>query len=238
MSAGSKYPPGVSIITCTNRPSFMENLFKNYKRQRHARKELIIVVNKDKASLLPYQQLAKKDKSIQVYRLPERHSLGSCLNFAVSRTKYDYIAKFDDDDYYAPYYVKDGLQAFQKSNADIVGKKSHYMYLSGSKTVLLRFPGCEYRYETPLPGATLMVKRHVFSKVRFPDQSIGEDDDFCKLSKKQGYKVYSAGKHNFIAIRRKDTSSHTWTISDKTLIAHHRIVPNVKDYKRFVRKKP
>lgn len=46
--------------------------------------------------------MAKKLRNIHVYRAPQHHSLGACLNHAVKKAKYSYIAKFDDDDYYAP----------------------------------------------------------------------------------------------------------------------------------------
>ncbi|WP_189032196.1 glycosyltransferase [Paenibacillus albidus] len=229
---------GVSIITCTNRHSYLMNLFNNYTRQNYPKKELVIIVNNDKISLAPYQRLAKKHKHVQVLRLPEHLSLGACLNYAVKKTKYSFIAKFDDDDYYAPYYLTDSLRALHKSKADIIGKRAHYMYLRGSRTLILRFPHDENRTVTKLPGATLFMKRDVFNKVQFPNQNVGEDDLFCIRSKRKGYKVYSAGKYNFVAIRRKNSSAHTWIISDKELIAHHRTIPNVKNYKKFVGRKP
>lgn len=230
--------PGVSIITCTNRHSFIHNLFQNYLRQKHRNKELIIIINNDKIPMKPYKQLARRYRNVHVYRFPERSPLGACLNYAVTRTKYRYIAKFDDDDYYAPYYLADCLQAFRRTNADIIGKRSHYMYLRGSKTLILRFPGSENRPVTRLPGATLVIKRRVLNNVRFPNQNTGEDDLFCIRSKRKGYKIYSAGRYNFAAIRRKNSAGHTWKISDKELLAHHRIIPNVKNFKRFVRRKP
>ncbi|WP_410512836.1 glycosyltransferase [Paenibacillus sp. BR2-3] len=229
---------GVSIITCTNRQSYLSNLFQNYSRQRYAKKELIIIVNNNKIPLLPYQNLAKKYKNIKIFRKPEHHSLGACLNYAVKKTQYSYIAKFDDDDYYAPYYLTDSLQTFKRTNADIIGKRAHYMYLRGSKTLILRFPQDENRFVTQLPGATLIIKRNVFNHVGFPNQSVGEDDLFCMRSKKKGYKVYSAGKHNFVAIRRKNSLKHTWIISDNKLITNHKVVPNIKNYRKFAQRSP
>lgn len=229
---------GVSIITCTNRQSYINNLFNNYARQRHSNKELIIIINSNEIPLSLYQRLAKKHRNVQVFRLPEKFSLGACLNYAVKKTKYNYIAKFDDDDYYAPYYLTDSLQAFKRTNADIIGKRAHYMYLRGSKTLILRFPNDEKRYVSILPGATLVIKRNVFSKVQFPNQNIGEDDGFCLLSKNKGYKIYSAEKDNFVAIRRKNSSKHTWIISDRELLDHHRKIPNVPNFRRFVGRKP
>lgn len=241
MEAGSRNSTkqqGVSIITCTNRLSYLRNLLHNYSRQYHPKKELIIIVNDNKIPLTPYKRLAKNLRNIQVFRVAGHHSLGACLNYAVKKTKYSYIAKFDDDDYYAPYYLTESLQAFHKTNADILGKRAHYMYLRGSKTLILRFPHDENRPVTKLPGATLVIKRDVLNKVQFPNRNVGEDDLFCIRSKRKGYKVYSAGKYNFVAIRRKNSSNHTWIISDKELLAHHRKIPYVQNYKRFIQRKP
>jgi len=228
--------PGISVITCTNRKDELTNLFNNYRRQRYPKKELIIVVNHDKIKLGPYHQLANQYKHIKVYRLPERMTLGKCLNFAVKQTKYSYIAKFDDDDYYAPFYLADSLQAFNQSNADIVGKRAHFLYLQGSKMLILRFHTDENRFVSILPGATLVFKRKVFQKVQFPDQSMGEDDQFCIDSKAKGFKIFSGGKNNFIVMRRKNSQNHTWIINDKILLEQNIKFPHVRDFKKFVEK--
>ncbi|ACX64890.1 glycosyltransferase [Paenibacillus sp. Y412MC10] len=227
---------GVSIITCTNRPNYIKNLFHNFARQSHAKKELIIVVNDSTIALSPYQQIANKHRNIQIYRMPEHVTLGACLNYAVSKTKYGIVAKFDDDDYYAPHYLSDSLKSLRRSNADIIGKRAHYMYLQGSKTLILRFPNDETRTVTMLPGATLIFKKNVFNKVRFPNQNVGEDDLFCTRSKSKGFKVYSGNKYHFTAVRRKNSSGHTWIISDQELMAKHPKVPNVRDFKKFVQR--
>lgn len=229
---------GVSVITCTNRHRYIKNLLGNFSRQRHSAKELIIIVNSNHIPLAPYKDLARRLGNVRVFRMPEHHSLGACLNYAAKKAKYRYIAKFDDDDYYSPYYLTESLQTFRRSKADVVGKRAHYMYLRGSGRLILRFPNDEHRTVSRLPGATLVIKRDVLSRVPFPDRNVGEDDLFCLRSKQKGYKVYSAGRHNFVAIRRKNSSGHTWIISDRELIAHHRTVPRVKDYKRFVQRKP
>lgn len=232
------HPSGVSVITCTNRYSFLRNLFRNFNRQRHPRKELIVIVNGDKIPLAPYLQAAGTRRNIRIYRMPEHYTLGACLNDAVRRTKYRYIAKFDDDDYYAPYYLTECLQTFRRTKADIIGKRSHYMYLQGSKTLILRFAGDEYRPVSKLPGATLVFKRDVFKDIRFPDRNVGEDDLFCIRGRRNGYRVYSGGRYNFAAVRRKNSQGHTWIIPDGELIARHRKIPHVRQYRSFVQRAP
>ncbi|VTR52920.1 Glycosyl transferase family 2 [Actinobacillus pleuropneumoniae] len=227
---------GVSIITCTNRPNHIKNLFHNFARQSHTKKELIIVVNDSAIALSPYQQMANKHRNIQIYRMPEHVTLGACLNYAVSKTKYGIVAKFDDDDYYAPHYLSDSLKSLRGSNADIIGKRAHYMYLQGSKTLILRFPNDENRTVTMLPGLRLFLGRASLTKYGFRIKTSVRTIFFCTRSKSKGFKVYSGNKYHFSAVRRKNSSSHTWIISDRELMAKHPKVPNVRDFKKFVQR--
>jgi cellulose synthase/poly-beta-1,6-N-acetylglucosamine synthase-like glycosyltransferase len=229
---------GVSVVTCTNRPRFVGNLIRNFVRQRHAKKELILVVHHDRIPLSHYLQRTAGLRDVRIYRMPACRTLGACLNKAVGMARYDIVAKFDDDDYYAPDYLTDSLLTLLRSNADVVGKRAHYMYLRGSRTLILRFPNGQYRDTSRLPGATLMFRRKVFDQVRFPDRSVGEDDVFCLRSRRKGFKVYSGNKYHFVAVRRKNASGHTWTISDRELIAKHRVIPGVRDYKTYVQRTP
>jgi hypothetical protein len=158
------------------------------------------------------------------------------LNYGVKKARYRYIAKFDDDDYYAPSYLTDSIHALKKGNADIVGKAAHYLWLGGSKTLIIRNPQMENQFVSILPGATLVIKRKVFSKVKFSKQNIGEDDQFCRDANAKGFKVFSGGRKNFVAIRRKNFNTHTWIISEKELLStNNKIVSRIKNYRQAIR---
>src|SRR5690554_2353954 len=98
MFCNSPSPSGVSIITCTNRPSRMENVILSYLRQNYHSKELIVVLNNNDMSLEEWQARVQEYPGINVLQVDERISLGECYNSAVRHTKFSYIAKFDDDD--------------------------------------------------------------------------------------------------------------------------------------------
>jgi hypothetical protein len=64
----------VSIVTSTNRPSFIENVFQNYRNQTGVQKELIIVLN-NRMSIDLYKKKAKQFKNVFIYQLPEKISI-------------------------------------------------------------------------------------------------------------------------------------------------------------------
>ncbi len=225
---------GFSIITCTNRPAFIHNIFRNYQNQIGVNKELIIVLNHHSMSVKRYRAYAKRFPNVRVYQLPQRISLGACLNFAVKKARYSVIAKFDDDDYYSPLYAKDALRTMAKSGARVVGKSTFFMYFRGRRLLILRHPHRENRTARIFPGGTLCFRKSVFQHVRFPHRSLGEDGGFIWRCKKKGIRVYSGTRYHYCYIRR-DRHSHTWkTTSAKLLSQPHRRIAYTPHFRKWV----
>ncbi|KPV45106.1 glycosyltransferase [Alicyclobacillus ferrooxydans] len=224
---------GVSIMTCTKRAGYIQHLLNNYSRQMWPQKELIVILNNDQLSLNRYRRAAKRYKNVSIYQLPQGWSLGRCLNFAVRKSKYNYVAKFDDDDYYAPRYISETMRAFRRAKAAVVGKLTIYTYLQHRKLLLLRYPNKENRYVHRIGGGTIAFKKSVFQFAKFPDVSLGEDVGFQQRCRANGCKIYSTSRYNFVGVRRQNNSGHTWKVSDRQLMANSRIVAKTTDYRPF-----
>jgi cellulose synthase/poly-beta-1,6-N-acetylglucosamine synthase-like glycosyltransferase len=225
---------GVSIILCTNRSEFADTIFANYKRQIWGKKELILILNNDKMNLLHYQKKANKYKQVSVYKLPQRTSLGRCLNYAISKSKYAILTKFDDDDYYAPYYLSGIMNAFQENKADVIGKRTSYMYLEREKMLRILNPDHEHTYAPYIMGGTISFRRRVTQKVKFQNVSIAEDVRFYRDCKAKGIKMYSIDRYNYVYKRRANQFGHTWKVSDRNLKKLSRFVRYTPSYERFV----
>ncbi|BAH43887.1 conserved hypothetical protein [Brevibacillus brevis NBRC 100599] len=215
---------GVSVITCTNRPRFFNNIIANYKTQLYQKKELIIVINKDSMSLAKYRQKVRGYKNISVYKVPERVSLGRCLNYAISKTKYPFIAKFDDDDYYSPHYLKQQMNDLHRTGADMVGKRAFMTYLQSRKLLILRYPKQHNKFVRALAGGTILFRKRVCNRVRFANISLGEDAKFIRACLARGYKIYASHPRNYIAVRRTNKKSHTWKAGDSYLMSGSRVL--------------
>jgi cellulose synthase/poly-beta-1,6-N-acetylglucosamine synthase-like glycosyltransferase len=224
----------VSIICCTMRQNFMENVFQNYDNQVWMEKELIIILNKDDMDITKWKERAKQSQGVSVYQLPEETYLGECLNYGIDKAKYDFIAKFDDDDYYAPNYIKQSMKALKEMNADIVGKATIYMYFEASKSLAIHRPGRENKYITKLKGATLLFKKQIMEKVRFPKKNMGEDAIFVKQCKNQGFILYSTDRCNYACLRTSKSGHHTWGRSTEWLMERSYVVGVTDNYKSLV----
>ena len=91
---------GVSIITCTNKMNKCKNIIDNFNRQNHQKKELIIVLNNNNLKIDKWRNNLCKYDNLKINQLDQKVTLGECINFAIDKSKYPIIAKFDDDDYY------------------------------------------------------------------------------------------------------------------------------------------
>ncbi|MGM0750711.1 MAG: glycosyltransferase [Bacillota bacterium] len=226
---------GISIIAATNRDDCMENLFANYENQQWGKKELIILLNKDSMDLGHWLKKASEYPEVSVFQLPEEMTLGKCLNIGVTKAKYPYIAKMDDDDYYGPLYLSEAMATMKKFNAGVVGKRTCFMYMIDQKELRLRFPGREMKRVHVPQGATIFTTKRLLKLIPFGNKNVGECLHFLKRCKAAGYKICSSSRYHY-AIMRKETHSHTWRPSRRYLYRTSRKIAITHDYKKFVDK--
>ena len=113
-------------------------------------------------------------------------------------------------------------------DAAIVGKKTFFAYLDGPDETILRFPGNEFVAANRVSGSTMLIDRNVFNDVRFAALNLGEDIDLCEQAIERGLTVFSADRFNYVAVRRRDPSSHSWTINhDDYRFGSVRIAPGL-----------
>lgn len=225
---------GVTIITCTHVPNYRENIFDNYGRQRYKAKELILVLNNTSLKSSEWQEYASKYQNVRLFTLPEHITVGSCMNYAISQARYDYIANFDHDDYYGAEYLNDFMKVAPHINAGLFGKKTHYVYLEENWTLALMHPGHENCFVDYVDGPTMFMKKSIFDKVQFIDNDISD----CQLSwecRDKGIRIYSVNRLHFAYIRKKDTDQHTWKMTNQDILnTYCSIVTKIQHYQSYV----
>lgn len=222
--------PGVSVLVCTNRPEFMERVLANFSRQNYSNKELVVVLNKNSMQPADWYARTAGYSNIRILQQDEHRSLGECLNAGIEQCSYDYVAKFDDDDYYGPHYLQRQMQAMLSANADIVGKATWYLYFERSSTLALFSRHPENAFVNYVTGATLLIKKEIFNSIRFSAMNVGEDVDFVAECKEHGFRIYSTDRSDFVGIRRPLTSSHTWQEADEHILNQCQIVAHTDNY--------
>ena len=184
-----------------------------------------------------YRSKARAYPNVTVYKVPGKLSLGQCLNCGITRAKYPLIAKFDDDDYYSPYYLREQVQALIRTGSDVVGKHACLVYLAASKRLVIRSPLEMNKFLDFIQGGTILFRKRVLSKARFRNRSLGEDVRFLKDCLKGGFKVYATSPYNYVYIRRQNKKSHTWKVKDDFYLKGSTPVAVTTDY-RIIASRP
>ncbi|KHD34458.1 glycosyl transferase [Clostridium acetobutylicum] len=209
--------PPISIITSTNKPKYFRNTIKNYTRLNYRYKELILIFNIDNIDIDYYKSYAEKIPNVMVFQLNECYSLGYCLNFGVNQSKYNYIAKMDDDDYYGPNYLTDEINAFNYTDAKIIGKCKYFTYFEDTRDLSINNYSQSYDYTNFIAGGTFLIKKELFKTYKFRDVNMGEDAGFLDDCSSHGIKIYSIDPFNYVYIRHKSLDEHTWKIPTTAL---------------------
>ncbi|MBZ9686391.1 glycosyltransferase [Clostridium estertheticum] len=226
--------PGVSLVACTNKPNYIDNIFINYERSNYPVKELLLIINNNKISLDECKLKAANFNYVKVYQLDEACTLGECLNYGVEQAKYDYISKMDDDDYYGSNYLEDTMNVFKYTDAKITGKLTYFVYFEDKNTLGIMCKNMEYKYVFALAGGTITAKKEVFDSVKFRNITFGEDKLFLEDCHESGFKIFSNDKYNYALMRHKNLEEHTWKIHSEDFIKYVNIVSVVPDFTSIV----
>ena len=225
---------GVSIITSTIKPQFMGNVFKNYARQKWKKKELIIILNKNDMDLNRWKQEAEKYKNASVYQVSEDMTLGECLNYGIDQSQHRYVAKFDDDDYYAEDYLTQAIKTFEKTKAAIVGKRTIYMFFEKEKILTICSTGVENQWTKKiLKGGTLVLDKTYYPTIKFPHLNLGEDVGIQRLCIEKGLKMYATDRRHFSCVRHDD-AIHTSRKVNHKLLKMNKIIAYTEDFKEII----
>lgn len=214
--------PQVSVICSTNNASQVKHVIEQVAQQNYPKIELLIAGHG--VAIDPAIAATAREKGlsrIEILQLDGDNTLGFCLNKLVEMSSGEIVAKFDDDDYYLPNYLRDQVNILRVMEADLVGKASIYFHLSSNDALAKRWAHREHTWYSFVAGATLVGWRETFIGVPFPDRSRGEDSSFLKEVEARGMHVYSADSFNYVAIRRD--SGHTWEISDADILAYSQV---------------
>jgi hypothetical protein len=231
----------ISVIISTKRNHLIENIMNNYLHQSLKEKELIIILNKDDIDIGVWRERCCAYPNISIYQLPEKITLGECLQFSAEQAIYPYIAKFDDDDFYSSNYLTETLKTFKNSRAQVVGKGAIYIFFKEDNALGIFNQQLENKYlihQEFLVGATLAFKKEVLQQVQFPKVNIGEDIGFQRICKMKKLPIFSSSRFNYAYLRYQESNHyHASKVSNETLRRKCKNIEITTDFEEIISKK-
>jgi spore maturation protein CgeB len=217
--------PRISVLVSSFRPQQLSHVVAGVAAQQGVDVQLVYLAHGfdvDEVAFKRQCELAGIADAVML-REPQQTSLGECLNSLVSHADGPLATKWDDDDLYSPHYLADQANALMYSEAEVVGKRAHYMHLAGPGATILRNPQLEHRFVEAVSGPTIFAKTGTFRSFPFRPVQRGEDSGFLFDVVASGARIYSADRFNYCQMRGADFSSHTWPITNEELLATSKI---------------
>jgi hypothetical protein len=211
LPAASKSVAGILV---SSRPNLAQLAIENLATQEYSDLEIVIGCHRfSSKEIAAAADVLSGSFDVQVMEFGPEMSLGECLNSAISASSADLVAKIDDDDHYGPAYLVDAVQAFDYSQADVVGKGSSFVFVESENRTILRRSGAEETFYNGSPtGATLVWSRSLWEENPFPHRTVGEDLAFLRGARRLGRSIYVNTPYDFVYHRRR--SGNTWQASD------------------------
>lgn len=172
--------PLVSCIMPTyNRRSFVPQAIRSFLRQDYPNLELVIVDDGTDS----IADCVPDHERIRYIRLDQKQKLGAKRNFACEQSRGEFIAHWDDDDWYPSWRISTQMKALSSGGFEISGSsRIFFLDADGDRS-------WEYRYAASaskwVAGSTLAYRKSLWQRHRFPEIQIGEDSRFIWNSASQ-----------------------------------------------------
>lgn len=209
--------PQISIVMATKRPGLVGTALAQMERQRQVGAEVLLGLHG-----VAFEQVreAVESCSLPVKWVEADTSVpfGEVLNQAAALAGGDYLAKWDDDDWYGPRHLADLFMALTYAGADVVGTTAEFFYLEPLKATIRRTTfasGASYPSEVwadHVAGGTIMVPREKFQEIGgFPGLPRAVDLEFLKSAQKADARIYRTHGLGYV-LRRGLSGDHTWQL--------------------------
>ena len=224
--------PLVSIVIPTIREEELEKIKNNIKNQTYNNIECIVVLNKNDLSLKHWKQ-SLEPYNVHVYQVDESVNLGEVLNYGYSKSTGEILVKMDDDDYYGENDIKDIVFDFLMTDADIIGKRTHYIYFEEMSLLTLKNEKLnQYEKSKFVAGGTLAFTREAYDEIgKFSDLPRGIDTDFLNKALSTNKVIMTSDEVGYSFLRRGNKETHTWSLNDFNLLKETFAKSFTLDYK-------
>ncbi|MCG5215938.1 glycosyltransferase [Streptosporangium soli] len=205
--------PLVSVVMSSMRPHLLGAALEQIARQRHVRVEVLVGLHGATADD------ERVRRAVQGYPLPltvveadAATPFGEVLNRAAATAGGDYLAKWDDDDWYGPEHLADLLLAKEYATADVVGTAAEFFYLEPLRATIRRTDYTSEVGNEHVAGGTILLDIAKFREIGgFSPLPGGVDADLLKRIHAENGRIYRTHGLGYV-LRRSLEDQHTWQL--------------------------
>ncbi|WP_271216636.1 glycosyltransferase family 2 protein [Streptosporangium carneum] len=210
----AKTTPKVSVVMSSMRPHLLGSALAQIAGQRRVEVEVLLGLHGVPADHGAVRRaVGESGLPVTVIEADAATPFGEVLNLAASKADGEYVAKWDDDDWYGPEHLADLLLARSYAGADIVGVAAEFFYLEPLNVTIRRTDYTSEVWSDHVAGGTILVDRAGFRESGgFPALPRGVDAGFLKAAHARGARIYRTHGLGYV-LRRAMSVEHTWRLS-------------------------
>lgn len=201
--------PTVSVVMSSMRPHLLGSALDQIARQRHVQVEVLLGLHGIEEHPVARRAVEACAVPIHVVSAEAAVPFGALLNRAASHASGEYLAKWDDDDWYGPEHLSDLLLAKRASGADVVGTAAEFFYLEPLLTTIRRTSYKSEVWSDFVAGGTILLDRDDFPG--FEPLTRGVDAALLKARHAEGARIYRTHGLGYV-LRRSLSEGHTWRL--------------------------
>jgi O-antigen biosynthesis protein len=187
----------VSCIMVTGRRNrFIPQALRCFGAQTYQHRELVVVDDGEE----PAGRHCEGVSGVKYIRLDRRTPTGRKLNIGIENASGSILQKWDDDDYYAPEFLKTSVARIQESASPrrIAAWDSFLILLAGSTRLYWSGPGWR-------AGGTICFRRQVWEQAPF--RGVAKDEDAFFLEDHAGRPLRIHAPELYVLVRH---GANTW----------------------------
>jgi len=206
-TGGPPLRPLVSCIMPTrDRRPFVHLALGHFARQDYPQRELIVVDD----GTDPVADLCEGAAGVRYIHLPDRTSIGAKRNLALRHARGQFIAHWDDDDWYAPGRLSYQVAPLLSGAADLTGLFNSFVLELPCGDFWTVHPNLHRRlFVGDVHGGTLVYRRDIIALgLRYPETNLAEDAALIRQALRRGRRLLRLdNKGVFVYVRH---GSNAW----------------------------
>ena len=192
--------PLVSCVMPTrDRADFALHAIDLFRRQDYPARELLVVDDGDD----DLERRLPDDERIRCVRAPRGESIGAKRNRAIEQARGEFLAQWDDDDWYGPGRLSAQLAPLLANRAELTGLSCPLFFELEPWRFWRVTPALHRRlFVGDVHGGTLAFTRRVWERARYPSLSLAEDAALLARARSHGARVERVdGAGHFVYLR-------------------------------------
>lgn len=117
---------GITVIARATNSRYLQNILRNYSRQTHLSKELIIGISDNNLDTKSWKKRVREYDNVKIYQINKNTSLVKCYKFCMDKAKYKHIMPLKENLSYRPNYLATIFHKYQTSGDNIESNRKAF----------------------------------------------------------------------------------------------------------------